>query len=78
MDYMRSPSVAILYAVTEDGIARHMLSQEYTISDDDSVCGMDRSASNTGSTSGYSRVKAFAARKGKDDHSHTQCQDESQ
>ena len=78
MDYMRSPSVAILYAVTEDGIACHILPQEDTISNDDSVRSMDRSTSRTGSTSDDSRVKAFAAREGKDGHSHTQCQDESQ
>ena len=78
MDYMRSPSVAILYAVTEDSIARHILPQEDTISNDDSVRGMDRSTSRTGSTSDYSRVKAFATREGKDGHNHTQCQDESQ
>ena len=78
MDYMRSPSVAILYTVTEDGIARHMLSQKYTISDNDSVCGMDRSASHAGSTSDYSRAMAFAAREGKEYCSHTQCQGESQ
>ena len=36
------------------------------------------STSHTGSTSGDGGVKAFAARKGKDDYNHTQCQGGSQ
>lgn len=37
MYYMRAPSVAVLYTVTEDGIACHILAHEDTIMDNERV-----------------------------------------
>ena len=78
MDYLRAPSVTVLYAVTKDGISRYILTHKDAITDDNGVVGVSSSTSRTGSTSDDGRVKAFAARKGKEYCSHTQCQDESQ
>ena len=78
MDDMRAPSVTVLYAVTIYGITRHILTHEDAVVDDNGVVGVGSGTSHTGSTSDDGGVKAFAARKGKDDYNHTQCQDESQ
>ena len=78
MDDMRAPSVTVLYAVTIYGITRHILTHEDAVVDDNGVVGMGSSTSHTGSTSDDGGVKAFAARKGKDDYNHTQCQGGSQ
>ena len=40
MDYLRAPSVAVLYTVTEDGIACHILTHEDTIMDNERVVGV--------------------------------------
>ena len=40
MYYLRAPSVAILYTVTEDGIACHILAHEDTIMDNECVHGI--------------------------------------
>ena len=77
MDYLRAPSVTVLYAVTKDGISRYILTHEDTIADDKGIVGMGSSTSHTGSTSGDGRVKASAAREGKEYYSHTQYQDDS-
>ena len=37
MYYMRAPSVAVLYTVTEDGIACHILTNEDAITDDKGI-----------------------------------------
>mgnify|MGYP003546029310 CR=1 FL=1 len=78
MDYLRAPSVAVLYTVTEDGISRYILTHEDTIMENNGVVGVGSRTSRTGSTSGNGGVKAFATREGKEYCSHTQCQDESQ
>ena len=78
MDDMCAPSVTVLYAVTIYGITRHILTNEDAVVDDNGVVGMGSSTSHTGSTSGDGRVKAFAARKGKECYNHTQCQGGSQ
>ena len=78
MDDMCAPSVAVLYAITIYGITRHILTNEDAVVDDNGIVGMGSSTSHTGSTSGDGGVKRFAARKGKDDYNHTQCQGESQ
>ena len=62
MDYLRAPSVTVLYAVTKDGIACHMLTHEDTITDNERIVGVGSSTSRTGSTSDDGRVKAFATR----------------
>ena len=72
MDYLRAPSVTVLYAVTKDGISRYILTHEDTITDNERIVGVGSS------TSGDGGVKAFATREGKEYCSHTQCQDESQ
>ena len=78
MDYLRAPSVAVLYAVTKDGISRYILTHEDTITDNEGIVRVGSGTSRTGSTSGNGRVKAFATREGKEYCSHTQCQGESQ
>ena len=78
VDYLRAPSVTVLYAVTKDGISRYILTHEDTITDNERIVGVGSRNSRTGSTSGDGRVKAFATREGKEYCSHTQCQDESQ
>ena len=78
MDYLRAPSVTVLYAVTKDGISRYILTHEDTITDNERIVGVGSSTSRTGSTSGNGGVKAFAAREGKEYCNHTQCQGESQ
>ena len=40
MYYMRAPSVAVLYTVTKDGIACHILTHEDTIMDKERVVGV--------------------------------------
>ena len=78
VEYLRAPSVTVLYAVTKDGISRYILTHEDTITDDKGIVGMGSGTSRTGSTSDDGGVKTFAAREGKEYCSHTQCQDESQ
>jgi hypothetical protein len=78
VDYLRAPSVTVLYAVTKDGISCYMLAHKDAITDNERIVGVGSRTSRTGSTSDDGRVKAFAARKGKEYCSHTQCQDESQ
>ena len=40
MDYLRAPSVAVLYTVTEDGIACYILAHEDTIMDNERIVGV--------------------------------------
>ena len=40
MYYMRAPSVAVLYSVTEDGITCYILAHEDTIMDKERVMGV--------------------------------------
>lgn len=40
MYYMRAPSVAVLYAVTKDGISRYILTHEDAITDDKGIVGV--------------------------------------
>ena len=40
MDYLRAPSVTVLYAVTKDGIACHILTHEDTITDNERIVGV--------------------------------------
>ena len=40
MDYLRAPSVTVLYTVTEDGIACHILAHEDTIMDNERIVGV--------------------------------------
>lgn len=77
MDYLRAPSVTVLYAVTKDGISRYILAHEDTITDNERIVGVGSGTSRTGSTGGEGGVKAFATREGKEYCSHTQCQDDS-
>ena len=37
MDDMRAPSVTVLYAVTKDGVTRHILANEDAVVDDNGV-----------------------------------------
>ena len=78
MDYLRAPSVTVLYAVTKDGISRYILTHEDTITDNERIVGVGSRTSRTGSTSDDGGVKRFAARKGKEYYNHTQCQGGSQ
>ena len=78
MDYLRAPSVTVLYAVTKDGIASHILAHKDAIMDNERIVRVGSRTSRTGSTSGGGGVKDFATREGKEYYSHTQCQGESQ
>lgn len=78
VEYLRAPSVAVLYAVTKDGISCYMLAHKDAITDNERIVGVGSGTSRTGSTSGDGRVKAFAAREDKEYCNHTQCQGESQ
>lgn len=40
VDYLRAPSVAVLYAVTKDGISRYILTHEDTITDNERIVGV--------------------------------------
>ena len=40
MDYLRAPSVTVLYAVTKDGISRYILTHEDTITDNERIVGV--------------------------------------
>ena len=40
VDYLRAPSVAVLYTVTEDGITCYILAHEDTIMDKERVVGV--------------------------------------
>ena len=40
IDYLRAPSVAVLYTVTKDGITCHILTHEDTIMDKERVMGV--------------------------------------
>ena len=71
MYYMRAPSVAVLYAVTKDGISRYILTNEDAITDNERVVGVGSSTSRTGSTSGNGGVKAFAWYKKEDKEKKT-------
>ena len=48
------------------------------VAKNEGVVGVGSSTSRTSSTSNYSGIKAFATREGKDGHSHTEYQENSQ
>ena len=62
MDYLRAPSVTVLNAVTEDGVAFLQYTHEYTIMDDERIVGMDSGMIRTDSTISNSGVNTSATR----------------
>ena len=40
MDYLRTPSVTVLYAVTKDGISRYILTNEDAITENNGIVGV--------------------------------------
>ena len=78
MNNLRSPSVAELNVRKINSIAFLYFTHEDTITNNDGVVGVGSGTSHTSSTSSGGGLKAFATRKGKECHSHNQCQGESQ